>query len=101
MKKLFLSTLLLLLPLLASAYDCQVNGIYYNIFPERNEAGVTSGDTQYSGSVNIPDKFTYGGVEYSVTNILGYAFYYCSELTSVTIPNSIISIGEYAFYGCI
>ena len=36
----------------------------------------------------------------SVTSIGGYAFYNCSELTSVTIPNSVTSIGKYAFYFC-
>ena len=36
----------------------------------------------------------------SVTSIGGYAFYYCSDLTSVTIPNSVTSIGNYAFSGC-
>lgn len=36
----------------------------------------------------------------SVTSIGGYAFYYCSGLTSFTIPNSVTSIGGMAFYGC-
>ncbi len=36
----------------------------------------------------------------SVTSIGGYAFYGCTGLTSVTIPNSVTSIGEEAFYGC-
>ena len=36
----------------------------------------------------------------SVTSIGDYAFYYCDYLTNVTIPNSVISIGNYAFCGC-
>ena len=36
----------------------------------------------------------------SVTSIGSYAFFYCSALTSVTIGESVTSIGSYAFYIC-
>ena len=107
-KKHIISIILLAIPMFASAYDCQVDGIYYNL-KSGNEAEVTykkydSGSSVhyisgYSGSVTIPEKFTYEGVEYSVTSI-GYRAFSMSSLTSVTIPNSVTTIGEYAFYSC-
>ena len=36
----------------------------------------------------------------SVTSIGRYAFYGCTGLTSIVIPNSVTSIGSRAFYGC-
>jgi hypothetical protein len=36
----------------------------------------------------------------SVTSIGDSAFYYCTALTSVTIPDSVTSIGDSAFYYC-
>jgi len=36
----------------------------------------------------------------SVTSIGDYAFYDCTSLTSVTIPSSVTSIGSHAFYIC-
>lgn len=53
-----------------------------------------------SGDLIIPEAVTYKGKEYFVENIMGYAFYDCSGLTSVVIPKSVKRIGAYAFYNC-
>lgn len=36
----------------------------------------------------------------SVTSIGNYAFYLCTSMTSLSIPNSVTQIGDYAFYCC-
>ena len=36
----------------------------------------------------------------SLTSIGHYAFYGCSALTAVSLPDSLTSIGDYAFSGC-
>ncbi len=86
----------------ASAYDAEVDGIYYNLNKTNGTAKVTYHDHgyHYSGDINIPSAFVYNGVKYSVTEIGHSAFKDCSGLTSVTIPNSVTSIGPSAFYGC-
>ena len=55
---------------------------------------------EYSGNVTIPASVTYNGRIYSVTGIGEEAFYQCSRLTAVTIPNSVIAIGRFALYEC-
>ena len=100
MKKLSSLFLLALLPLMASAYDAEVDGIYYNLIKKARLAWVTSGDVQYSGNVDIPETFTYDGQTYNVITVASEAFSGCTGLTSVTIPNSVTSIESAAFSGC-
>ena len=35
-----------------------------------------------------------------IASVCDYAFRYCRNLTSITIPDGVTSIGNYAFYGC-
>ncbi len=104
-KSLLLALVAAMLPQLASAHDFAVDGIYYNIIG--NDATVTyRGDSyyefldEYTGAVNIPSTVTYNGITYSVTSIGYAAFWGCSGLTSIEIPNSVTSIGGSAFGGC-
>ena len=99
-KKLSLLFALMLSTLTSSAYDAQIDGIYYNFDTSAKTATVTSGDTKYTGSVTIPETVTYNDVSCSVTSIGNRAFFYCRNLTSVTIPNSVTLIGNEAFPGC-
>ena len=55
---------------------------------------------EYTGSVVIPSSVVYQGNTYGVTSIGDDAFYGCSGLTSITIPNSVKGIQENAFSRC-
>ena len=104
----FLVTLLLLCSTVANAHDFEVDGIYYNITSSSNKTvEVTYRGTsfdqysnEYTGSVVIPSSVTYNGTTYSVTSIGDDAFWRCTGLTSVTIPNSVTSIVKTAFLFC-
>lgn len=93
--------LALLLPASAAAYDFAVNGIYYDYCNEYGtvEVAQSPSSDKYFGYVSIPATVTYNGTTYTVTAIGDWAFYYCYGLTGISIPNSVISIGEGAFYG--
>jgi hypothetical protein len=81
----------------ASAYDFVSNGIYYNITGDRTVEVTNNSTYSYSGSVTIPSMVSNAGTVYQVTRIGGNAFSYCENVTSVSIPNSVTSIGSYAF----
>ena len=53
-----------------------------------------------TGKVLIPSTVTYNGVTYTVTSIDYWGFGGCSDITSVTIPNTVTSIGACAFQDC-
>jgi len=104
--------------LTSSAYDFEVDGIYYNVlslddltcevtFNETNKSttylsfytldGTNEYRTSlsypsYSGRVEVPANVTYKGRTLSVTGIGEYAFLNCRDLTSLELPSSISSI---------
>lgn len=83
-----------------SAYDFEVDGIYYDVVSLSDlTCKVTSGDNKYTGDVVIPSTVSYKNKTFAVTSI-GRALENNSNLTSVTIGNSVTSIGSYAFSGC-
>lgn len=56
-------------------------------------------NNNYSGEITIPSETIKNGVTYIVTR-LGENCFYESNVTNVTMPNTITTIGNSCFYGC-
>ena len=78
----------------------EINGIYYNLNECKKTAQVTEGPDEPRGWVSIPETVSHNGVTYSVTSIGDGAFFLCTELTIINIPNSVTDIGDRAFQSC-
>jgi hypothetical protein len=85
----------------ASFASVEIDGICYELTEWSKNAGVTAKADKYSGSITIPSTIVYNDETYNVSYIGENAFHGCSDLTSVTIPNSVESIEWNAFQACI
>ena len=85
-------------------YDFEVDGIYYRIISltDLTAEVVAKDDTYniYSGEVVIPESVSYRNREFKVISIDAMTFSYCSELTSLTIPQTVTTVGKLALNGC-
>ena len=121
-----ITTLALLLTMATQAaiYTDQATHVRYKYEVGQPEATVIEPyeDTDLEGDITILSHFTVDGNTYTVTTINRYAMYEedithvtipstvktigesafarCERLTSIIIPNNVISIGRYAFEGC-
>ncbi len=95
--------------LFANGY--QIGDLYYTLnstektatvtYSNRNGAPPSAYETNYRDlkSAIIPSTITLGGDVYTVTAIGERAFYQALVLREVTLPETIVTIGESAFYG--
>lgn len=83
-----------------------VDGIAYNINTSNFTATVISNnDSKYSGYIHIPSTIevpfsNHQKYTFRVTYIGSSAFSYCTDLKSISLPNTIEEIGSSAFMGC-
>ena len=77
-----------------------VDNIIYQVADTLNNYVFVIGNDNISGSAEVLSSIDFGGDTYAVNTIGANAFRNRSSLTSITIPYSVTSIGNGAFYGC-
>ena len=98
------------------AYDFEVDGLCYNKLSDSTvELTWKAINAPYTGDVVVPSLVNYNGEKYEVVAIGEYAMVNVgssndegrvagwsnnSKLSSVTLPSTILSIGNHAFEGC-
>lgn len=85
----------------ASAYDFMYQGIAYDVLSSADKTvAVTKlgGSSKYTlTNISIPQTVVYNETDYTVTYISSGAFYDCDKTVSITLPETIDSIGVIAF----
>ena len=83
------------------SYPYQGKTLKYTVNADGTTVSVAAqGVDAISGDVVIPETFEHDGKTYTVTSIGEHAFYECSTLTSIEIPEGVKTIGEGAFGHC-
>lgn len=80
----------------AEAATPYTNGYYTYTVDSKGNATITSVDTAISGDVVIPSELDGN----NVTEIKGRAFDACVDITSITIPEGLKTLGANLFNGC-
>ena len=80
-----------------------IDGVNYKVISGTNTVAVTyknyhnTGGDEYVGDIVIPRTVSYNGTTYDVKEIDDGAFYDCTNLKSVQLPDGLLTIGSYAF----
>lgn len=77
----------------------EIDNIVYFLNSEKRTASVMKRDYYYGGHIVIPNRVACDDIEYTVTEIEHGAFYSCNDPLSITLPEGLKKIGQYALYG--
>ena len=95
----FFSLLMMICCVIAKSQYVVVDGITYMI--TSNGTAILTNGKQAKGDVVVANEVSYNDESYQVAAIGDGAFYHNTDITSVKIPATVVTIQRSAFYGCI
>jgi len=75
-----------------------LDGVTYALEDWHSEARAMKADTKLSGNITIPQYIELDSKKFTVTSVDINCFCGCSSLTSISLPNSVTSLGAFCFY---
>lgn len=101
MKKFMSFVLVFMTSVVMMAADFEEDGVSYGILSsEDHTVEVVNNNSAYVGDLVIPARVQHDGVMYTVVALHFQAFFKCTELYSVSIPETVEDMGEYSFTQC-
>ena len=81
----------------------EIGELTYTVLTESGTTGTVSvkaTSTEITGKVIIPERVSNNGKDYTVTQVADKAFWHCTQMTSVKIPESVNYVGSFGFNDC-
>lgn len=100
MKRIFFSLVLTMFSLTVFCQTKKIDGIKYTIISATEVEVSSETDATDYVRIRIPKSVKIKKQNYTVKKIASKAFYNCKLLKSVSIPNTVTYIGDYAFQDC-
>lgn len=101
LSRICLTVAMLLSTLAVSAYDFEVDGIYYHILSATDlTCEVVSGDIPYNGDLVIPSGVQYKNKTLIVNSLSAECCAECNNLISIQLPSTVKTLGRRCFAGC-
>lgn len=78
-------------------YDSSIN---YTLNSDKKTVNLKAASPKYSGDVVIPEYANHANASFKVVGIPNFTFSSCAQLTDISIPKTVTTIGDNAIYSC-
>lgn len=95
-RSILISLLLLLMPVLLKAQSFTGGQLHYSVLSEEDKTCAVTGCSQSGGDLVIPSEVEFKGNKYTVTT-LGNQCFAMRTFASVKLPETLTTVGQYAF----